>query len=69
MRMMESTVMEPTAMGKRFFAGRIAPVGALLLLFVLLAPPVVSPGVAAASGNPSWHCVTAGDNSVVLPGR
>jgi protein tyrosine phosphatase (PTP) superfamily phosphohydrolase (DUF442 family) len=67
--MMESTVMEPTAMGKRFFAGRIAPVGALLLLFVLLAPPVVSPGPGAASGNPSSRCVTAGDNSAVLPGN
>ena len=66
--MMESTVMEPTAMGKRFFAGRIAPVGALLLLFVLLAPPVVSPGVAAAPGNHTSRCGTAWDNSADLPG-
>jgi protein tyrosine phosphatase (PTP) superfamily phosphohydrolase (DUF442 family) len=64
---MESTVMEPTAMGKRFFAGRIAPVGALLLLFVLLAPPGVSPGPADAPGNPSARGEMAGDNSADLP--
>jgi len=38
---MESTVMEQTAMGKRFFAGRTVRVAALLLLF----------GLAGASGS------------------
>jgi protein tyrosine/serine phosphatase len=65
--MVESTVMEPTTMGKRFFAGRIAPVGALLLLFVLLAPPGVSPGPGDAPGNPSARGGMAGDNSAGLP--
>ena len=65
--MMESTVMEPTAMGRRFFAGRIATVCALLLLFVLLAPPVVSPGSGDAPGNPSARSGMAGDNSAGLP--
>ena len=64
---MESTVMEPTATGKRFFAGRIATVGALLLLFVLLAPPGVSPGPGDAPGNPSARGGMAGDNSAVPP--
>ena len=64
---MESTVMEPTATGKRFFAGRIAPVGALLLVFVLLAPPGVSPGPVDAPGDPSARGGMAGDNSAGLP--
>jgi len=67
--MMESTVMEPTAMGKRFFAGRIAPVGALLLLFALLTPPGVSPGSADAPGDPSSRGGRIGDHSAVLPGN
>ena len=67
--MMESTVMETTVMGQRFFAGRIATVGALLLLFVLLAPPVVSPGSGDAPGNPSVRSGMAGDNSSGLPGK
>ena len=66
---MESTDMEPTAMGQRFFAGRIATVCALLLLFVLLAPPVVSPGSGDAPGNPSARSGMAGDNSAGLPGK
>jgi tyrosine-protein phosphatase SIW14 len=65
-RMMESTVMEPTAMGKRFFAGRVAPVG-VLLLFMLLAPPVVSPDPGDVPGNPSGRGGLAADNSAVLP--
>jgi tyrosine-protein phosphatase SIW14 len=65
--MMKSPVMEPTAMGKRFFAGRIAPVFALLLLLVLLAPPVASPGPGDAPGNPSARDGFAGDNSAGLP--
>jgi len=64
---MESTVKEPTTMGKRFFAGRIATVGALLLLFVLLAPPVVSPGPGDAPGNPFNTQRISGDNSAVPP--
>ena len=65
--MMESTVMEQTAMGKRFFAGRTVRVAALLLLFGLLAPPVVSPGPGDAPGNPSARGGMAGDNSAGLP--
>ena len=61
--------MESTVMGKRFFAGRIATVGALLLLFVLLAPPVASPGPGDATGNPSVRGGMAGDNSAVFPGN
>jgi len=64
---MESTVMQPTTTGMRFFAGRIATVGALLLLFVLLAPQVVSPGPGDAPGNPSARGGMAGDNSAGLP--
>ena len=64
---MESTVMQPTTTGMRFFAGRIATVGALLLLFVLLAPQVVSPGPGDAPGNPSARAGMAGDNSAGLP--
>jgi protein tyrosine phosphatase (PTP) superfamily phosphohydrolase (DUF442 family) len=59
--------METTAMGKRLLAGRIATVGALILLFVLLAPPGVSPGPAEAPGNRSARGGRAGDNSADLP--
>jgi len=65
--MMESTVIEPTSAGKRFFAGRIAPVAVLSLLFWLVAPPGVSPGADAASGNPSSRSGRIGDNSAVPP--
>jgi len=65
--MVESTVMEPTEMGKGFFAGRTVRVAALLLLFVLLAPPGVLPGSADAPGDPSSHGGRIGDNSAVLP--
>jgi len=65
----ESIVIEPTAAGKGFFAGRTARVAALLLLFGLLAPPGVSPCPAAAPGNPSARGERVGDNSVVLPGN
>jgi len=59
-------MMKSTAMGKRFFAGRIAPVAAFLLLFVLLAPPAASPGPGAAPpGNPLVRNGMAGDNSAV----
>jgi len=44
--MVESIVIELTARGKGAFAGRTMRVAALLLLFGLLAPPVVSPGPA-----------------------
>jgi len=64
---MESTVMEPTAMGQRFFAGRVATVAALLLLFVLLAPRGASPGPGDAPGNLSARGGMAGDNSAGLP--
>jgi len=64
---MESTVKEPTTMGKRRFAGRIATVGALLLLFVLLAPPGALPGPGDAPGNPSARSGISGDNSAVSP--
>ena len=64
---MESTVIEPTSAGKRFFAGRIAPVAVLSLLFWLVAPPGVSPGADAASGNPSSRSGRIGDNSAVPP--
>ena len=64
---MGATVMEPTATGKRLFSGRIAPVGALLLLFVLLAPPVMSSGPGDAPGTPSARGGMAGDNSAGLP--
>jgi tyrosine-protein phosphatase SIW14 len=67
-RTMGSTVMEPTEMGKRFVAGRIAPICALLLLFLLLGPPTVPPGFSAAFSNPSSRCVTPGDNPAVLSG-
>lgn len=66
---MGSIVTERTATGKGSIAGRTARVVAFLLLFGLLAPPGVSPGPAAAPGNPSSRCVTAGDNSAVLPGE
>ena len=66
-RMVESIVIELTAMGKGSFAGRTMRVAALLLLFGLLAPPGVSPGPAAAPGNPSSRGVMVGDNSVFLP--
>ena len=49
-------------------AGRTVRVAALLLLFGLLALPVVTPGSAAAPGNASSHGGT-GDNSAVLPGN
>jgi tyrosine-protein phosphatase SIW14 len=65
--MEESIVIELTATGKRSFAGRTMRVAALLLLFGLLAPSGVSPGPAAAPGNPSSRSVMAGDNSVFLP--
>jgi len=64
---MESTVIEPTSAGKRFFAGRIAPVAVLSLLFWLVAPPGASPGADAASGNPSSRSGRIGDNSAVPP--
>lgn len=66
---MESIVIEPTAAGKGFFAGRTARVAALLLLFGLLAPPGALPCPAAAPGNPSVRGERIGDNSVVLPGN
>ena len=65
--MMESSVMETTATGKGPFAGRTVRVAVLFLLFGLLAPPGASPGPVAASGNPTSRCVSAGDNSPVLP--
>ena len=66
---MDFFVIEPPATGKGSFAGRIAQVVALLLLFGLLAPPGVLPGGAAAFDAPSSRCLTAGDNSAVLPGK
>ena len=66
---MESTVMEPSGMGKRFFAGQTVRVAALLLLFVLLTPPGASPGVAADAGKSSSCDERIGDNSAVLPGN
>ena len=66
-RIGESIVIELTATGKGSFAGRILRVAALLLLFGLLAPSEVSPGPAAAPGNPSSHSAIAGDNSVFFP--
>ncbi len=65
--MAESIVIEPTAAGKRSFAGRTMRVAALLLLFGLLAPPGVSPGPAAPPDNTSSRGVTFGDNSFNLP--
>jgi tyrosine-protein phosphatase SIW14 len=65
--MLESTVIEPTSAGTRFFAGRIAPVAALFLLFWLVAPPGVSSGADAAFGNPSSRGGRIGDNSAVPP--
>ena len=66
-RLGESIVIELTATGKGSIAGRTMRVAALLFLFGLLAPSGVSPGPAAAPGNPSSHGVMAGDNSVLLP--
>ena len=68
-RMVESIVIELTATGKGSFAGRSMRVAALLFLFGLLAPPGVSPGPAAAPGNPSSRIGMVGDNSVFLPGN
>ena len=68
-RMVESIVIELTATGKGSFAGRSMRVAALLFLFGLLAPPGVSPGPAAAPGNPSSRGGMVGDNSVFLPGN
>ena len=65
----ESIVVELNAKGKGSFSGRTMGVAALLLLFGLLAPPGVSPGPAAAPGNPSSRGVMVGDNSVFLPGN
>jgi protein tyrosine phosphatase (PTP) superfamily phosphohydrolase (DUF442 family) len=65
----ESIVIELTATGKASFVGRILRVAALLLLFGLLAPPGVSPGPAAAPGNPSSRGEMVGDNSVFPPGN
>ena len=63
----ESIVIELTATGKGYIAGRTMRVAALLLLFGLLAPSGVSAGPAAAPGNPSSRGIMAGDNSVFLP--
>jgi protein tyrosine phosphatase (PTP) superfamily phosphohydrolase (DUF442 family) len=63
------SVIEPLATGKGSLAGRIAKVVTLLLLFGLLAPPGVLPGSAAAIDALSSHCLTAGDNSAVPPGK
>jgi tyrosine-protein phosphatase SIW14 len=68
-RMVVSIVIERTATGKGSFAGRTMRVAALLLLFGLPAPPEVSPGPAAAPGNPSSRGEIVGDNSVILPGN
>ena len=65
--MMEPTVMETTATRKGSFTGRAVRVAVLFLLFGLLAPPGASPGPVAPSGNPASGCVSAGDNSPVLP--
>ena len=48
-------------------AGRIVRVAALLLLFMLLAPPGASSGPADASGGHSAHGEIAGDNSTDPP--
>jgi protein tyrosine/serine phosphatase len=55
-------------MEKYSFAKRTVRCAALLLLFGLLAPPEVSPGPAAAPGNPSSRGTKVGDNSAVLSG-
>jgi len=65
----EPVVIEPSATGKGFIAGRTAWVAAFLLLFGLLAPPGVSPGPAAAPGDPSSRDRMVGDNSVFPPGN
>ena len=66
-RMVESIVIELTATGKGWFAGRSMRVAALLFLFGLLAPPGVSPGPVAAPDNTSSRNVMVGDNPVILP--
>ena len=56
-----------TATEKESIAGRTVRAAALLLLFGLPAPPGVSPGPAAAPGDPSSRGERVGDNSTVSP--
>jgi tyrosine-protein phosphatase SIW14 len=65
--MLDFSAMEPAVRGKRFFAEWAAPVGALLLLFMLVAPPEVAYCLGGTPDNLSVCGGMGEDHSPGLP--